>query len=104
MCVSRSPEELLGMKPDEKVDLWGLGCIMAELWNRKPIFRGSNYFDQLKMIFEMRGWPKPSDTEWITVTEAKQWIDKSRTKTYAQLLCLESTHTVRGLFSPVHTL
>lgn len=33
MCRSyRAPEVILGLAYDQKVDIWSLGCIVAELW------------------------------------------------------------------------
>ena len=37
---------------DDNVDIWAIGCIMAEFWLRKPFFRGNNYIEQLKLIFD----------------------------------------------------
>ena len=42
----RSPEVLLRFnKYDEKVDIFALGCVMAELLLLEPIFTGSNEVD-----------------------------------------------------------
>lgn len=39
----RAPEILLGSSQyDEKVDMWGLGCILAELYLNRPLFPGSS--------------------------------------------------------------
>ena len=37
----RAPEVMLGMSYDEKIDVWGLGCVMAELLIGAPLFRGA---------------------------------------------------------------
>jgi len=47
----RAPEIMLAMRAYTKaVDVWAVGCILAELIRRKPLFPGSDYMDQLKMI------------------------------------------------------
>jgi hypothetical protein len=38
----RSPEVILRIKYTEKVDIWSLGCILAELYTGEPIFPGNN--------------------------------------------------------------
>ena len=39
------------------VDVWSLGCIMAELLDKKILFQGKGEIDQLKQIFELLGNP-----------------------------------------------
>ncbi|GMH70453.1 hypothetical protein TL16_g05413 [Triparma laevis f. inornata] len=52
----RSPELLLGMKDyGEGVDIWSVGCIFGELLNRRPMFPGKNYVEQLKLILKTVG-------------------------------------------------
>jgi cyclin-dependent kinase 9 len=39
----RPPELLLGERCYGKaIDMWGAGCIMAELWTRDPLLKGNN--------------------------------------------------------------
>jgi cyclin-dependent kinase 9 len=39
----RPPELLLGERCyNRAIDMWGGGCIMAELWTREPILKGFN--------------------------------------------------------------
>ncbi|XP_055639087.1 cyclin-dependent kinase 9-like [Toxorhynchites rutilus septentrionalis] len=46
----RPPELLLGDRNyGPPVDMWGAGCIMAEMWTRSPIMQGST--EQLQLIF-----------------------------------------------------
>jgi len=62
----RPPELLIGdTNYTEKIDLWGCGCIMAELWTKgKPILDGKEEMGQLEKIFHLCGsidetaWPK----------------------------------------------
>lgn len=38
----RSPEVILGMNYHMAIDMWSLGCILAELYTGMPIFPGEN--------------------------------------------------------------
>lgn len=39
----RAPELLLGSPAyNSKIDMWGFGCIMAEIYMSKPLFPGSS--------------------------------------------------------------
>nr|XP_027202123.1 extracellular signal-regulated kinase 2-like [Dermatophagoides pteronyssinus] len=54
----RSPEVLLGMNEySEAVDVWALGCIMAELYLGSVLFRGSSTMEQLNLITGLLGMP-----------------------------------------------
>ncbi|KAG8039548.1 hypothetical protein G9C98_008191 [Cotesia typhae] len=60
----RPPELLLGDRHyGSSIDLWGAGCIMAEMWTRSPILRGSTEQKQLTLISQLCGsitpevWP-----------------------------------------------
>jgi len=58
----RSPEILLGTTYATPVDLWSCGCILAELFLRKPLFPGQYEIDQLGKIFGVLG--TPTEAEW----------------------------------------
>jgi len=58
----RSPEILLGTTYATPLDLWSCGCILAELFLRKPLFPGQYEIDQLAKIFSVLG--SPSEAEW----------------------------------------
>lgn len=57
----RSPEVLLGLPYTSAIDMWSLGCIIAELYLGLPIFPGASEFDQMKRIIESLGYPP----EWM---------------------------------------
>lgn len=42
---------------DTAVDMWSVGCILAELLGGKPIFKGEDYVDQLNKILNLLGTP-----------------------------------------------
>ena len=48
----RAPEILLGQRAyAPAVDMWSIGCIFAELVNRKPLWPGDSEIDELFRIF-----------------------------------------------------
>ncbi|KAJ7670976.1 kinase-like domain-containing protein [Mycena rosella] len=53
----RSPEVILGMNYHMAIDMWSLGCILAELYTGRPIFPGENEQEQLSRIMEVLGTP-----------------------------------------------
>ncbi|KAG9242868.1 hypothetical protein BJ878DRAFT_148052 [Calycina marina] len=53
----RSPEVILGMTYGMPIDMWSLGCILAELFTGIPIFPGENEQEQLACIMEIFGPP-----------------------------------------------
>ena len=59
----RAPEcTLKSNNYNEKIDVWAIGCIMAELYTLKPLFPGIDEFDQLNKILKIVGTPEYS--EW----------------------------------------
>lgn len=59
----RAPELLLGMKHyTTAIDMWSVGCIMAELISKKPLFDGSKELEQINKIFSTLG--TPNDSRW----------------------------------------
>ncbi|TVY33180.1 Dual specificity protein kinase [Lachnellula subtilissima] len=54
----RSPEVILGMTYGMPIDMWSLGCILAELLTGVPIFPGENEQEQLACIMEVFGPPE----------------------------------------------
>lgn len=56
----RPPELLLGARNyGTPIDLWGAGCIMAELWTKSPIFQGNTEQTQLALICQLCGSISP---------------------------------------------
>lgn len=39
------------------IDMWAVGCIIAELINRSPLFPGENTMKQLGIIIKVLGSP-----------------------------------------------
>lgn len=53
----RAPEVILGAKYGRAIDMWSLGCILAELLSGHALFPGENESDQLACIIEVLGMP-----------------------------------------------
>lgn len=53
----RAPEVILGIPYSTSIDMWSLGCIVAELFLGIPIFPGSSEFNQLTRIINCLGYP-----------------------------------------------
>jgi cell division cycle 2-like protein len=54
----RSIERLLNEKHySTALDVWSVGCIMAELILGEPLFQGRGEIDQIKQIFKVLGTP-----------------------------------------------
>ncbi|KAH0796027.1 cyclin-dependent kinase 20 [Histomonas meleagridis] len=59
----RAPELLLGDRGyGEAIDIWSVGCVMAELLNGKPLFPGQGDLEQLGFITNLLG--SPDETRW----------------------------------------
>ncbi|KAJ8968832.1 hypothetical protein NQ317_005300 [Molorchus minor] len=64
----RAPELLLGGKLYcTGIDIWSLGCIMAEMLMKRAIFPGDSEIDQLYRIFKILG--TPSEEIWEGVSQ-----------------------------------
>ena len=54
----RAPELLLGArKYSTPIDMWSLGCIMAEFLAKEPLFPGKSVIDEIDKIFKTLGTP-----------------------------------------------
>lgn len=53
----RAPEVLAGLPYDESIDMWSVGCILAELFTGAPLFEGHDEADQMERIAEVCGLP-----------------------------------------------
>lgn len=64
----RAPELLLGAKQySTAIDMWSIGCIMAEMLANEPLFRGNSEVNQLDKIFRTLG--TPSEKIWHGFSE-----------------------------------
>ncbi|XP_010192686.1 PREDICTED: homeodomain-interacting protein kinase 4, partial [Mesitornis unicolor] len=54
----RAPEVLLGLPFCKNVDVWSLGCVVAELHLGWPLYPGINEYDQVRYICSTLGLPR----------------------------------------------
>ena len=74
----RCPELLLSPnRPySTAIDIWSVGCIMAELIRRKPLFPGKSHANQVQLIFEVLGYSHPSELGFPISAEATSFLNK----------------------------
>lgn len=53
----RAPEVMLGIAYTTAIDMWSLGCILAELYTGNPLFSGNTEQEQIAYIMEIQGIP-----------------------------------------------
>ena len=56
------------------VDVWSVGCILAELLNKKPFFKGRDYVDQLNQILHILGTPSEHTLSRIGSPRAQEYV------------------------------
>lgn len=71
----RAPEVILNwMHYTQTVDIWSVGCIMAEMLLGKPLFKGNDHLDQLREIMKITGTPAADFVVKLQSQDAKNYI------------------------------
>merc|ERR1711892_287745 len=71
----RAPEIMLNwMHYTQTVDIWSVGCIMAELLTGRPLFPGDDQIDQITKVLNICGTPTNETLNKITSEEAILYI------------------------------
>jgi serine/threonine protein kinase len=71
----RPPELLLETKDyGPAVDIWSVGCIIAELLRRKPFLPGTETKHQLELIFDVFGTPAEEDIALIPKPRLRKFL------------------------------
>lgn len=74
----RPPELLLGSTDyGREIDIWGVGCLLIELYSRLAAFRGFDEVGQLQKIYNIMGtptldeWPEIQNLPWFEMLKPK---------------------------------
>lgn len=71
----RAPEIMLNSKGYTKsIDIWSVGCILAEMLSNRPLFPGKHYLDQLNHILGILGSPSEEDLKCIINDKARAYL------------------------------
>ncbi|KAJ7843155.1 kinase-like domain-containing protein [Mycena leptocephala] len=70
----RAPEIMLSVKYTRAIDIWAVGCILAELLSGWPLFPGRNYKHQLEFILHIIGTPTPDKLRKLTSRRSRDYI------------------------------
>ena len=89
----RPPELLLGATDyGREVDIWGVGCLLMELYQKHAIFQGFDEIGQLTKIFNVMGtpgitdWPEIDNLPWFEMLKPKVNLSNRFRKMYASLM------------------
>ena len=70
----RAPELLVSSDwYGEAIDVWSVGCILAEMLGRTPLFPGRDALSQLRLVVQTLG-VKPEEVEWVPSSKAVEYI------------------------------
>ncbi|KAI3468696.1 hypothetical protein Pfo_025359 [Paulownia fortunei] len=71
----RAPELLLNCSEyTAAIDVWSVGCILAEIMTREPLFPGKDYVHQLRLITELLGTPDEASLKFLRSDNARRYV------------------------------
>lgn len=89
----RPPELLLGTTDyGREVDIWGIGCLLVELFTNKALFQAQDEIQQLHVIFQTLGtptfeeWPNLADLPWYEMVKPHELYHSQFRKLYQSIL------------------
>ena len=74
----RSTELIINGRAEGPADMWSIGCILAELFLRKPLFRANSSMEVLRLILDLIGTPERHDLGWINDEDRLNYVTKYR--------------------------
>ncbi|GAA6060482.1 hypothetical protein JCM10212_007113 [Sporobolomyces blumeae] len=71
----RAPEIMLSFANyTTAIDIWSVGCVLAELLGGRPIFKGKDYIDQLNIVLHFLGTPTDKTLRRVGSPRAQDYI------------------------------
>lgn len=68
----RAPEIMLSwQRYGHEIDMWSVGCIVAEMFLGRPLFPGTDHINQFYLITDLLGNPPDEVTDRITTTNVR---------------------------------
>lgn len=58
----------------QAIDVWSVGCILAEMLSGKPLFPGRDYHNQLTLILDVLGTPTLDEFYAISTRRSRDYI------------------------------
>lgn len=93
----RPPELLMGSTDyGREVDIWGVGCLLIELYTKLAIFQGAEEISQLYKIYEVMGtpsaesWPGIENLPWFEMLKPQIKRSSRFEKDYKSLMTEDS--------------
>ena len=91
----RPPELLLGEERyGPSIDVWSCGCILGELFTKKPLFQANEEFAQLLVISRMCGTPCPAVWPAVRLFCSDR---SSRNANVCLSVCMRSTNLSKAI-------
>ncbi|CAE7874838.1 erkA, partial [Symbiodinium necroappetens] len=75
----RAPELILNqdwtaLKLSGACDAWSVGCILAEMYRRKPLLPSRDAITHVQSILKLLGAPREEEMEWVTNQKARDFV------------------------------
>lgn len=72
----RAPEVLLNMRNyGSPIDIWSVGCVLAEMMLGKVLFQGQSNLNMLTLMIDLLGSPTAEDFRQIVNPSARKFMD-----------------------------
>ncbi|CRK92719.1 CLUMA_CG006256, isoform B [Clunio marinus] len=95
----RAPEIILGLPFCEAIDMWSLGCVVAELFLGWPLYPGSSEYDQIRYISQTQGLPTEHMLNSASKTEKFFYRDEDSTYPFWRLISPEENEIMTNIKS-----